>query len=398
MSLSTVEKTQVATLVNGVVGNLTTTLREFASAVQGGQDTAAIITPALVATATAIRECGLTLTLLAGQNASAGMLDPKPPTRVAALTSAWFHLDRVRMFANQAVVALRAAIGTNTVRARMITLPAAVNAVARVDRTLPYDDPRPQVDPRFDARTMTGPHGNYDFASWSVWRWGWYWLDTMDVVFPAYLQMPPVVGADFIHKSGNLLDLSIRGIARFLGVNTTQLEIDNQAKLDALAAGPFGSAFWQILGYGQVLTDFNAPSQTTAPGTFQDLMDDLASVVAEPWRTALKKWADSWKRMDKAMWEALLTFPGADLINEPAGAAAALPSQNVTLELVAVHTIDGTTTVTATLTNGRGDVVDIKRLDIPDILKTVVTAPESFQTEIAGRAETYQRVTGGVVA
>lgn len=307
------EKQQVSNLVNNVLRPLNTVLtNELSVAVQQGQDPT-LVKPVILNVKEAIREGGLTLTFLLGGNGSASFADPMPATRTIALNTAWFHLDRVKMFVDAAIKQLQPATGVNTVRAKTVWLSQILTGLTTVDRTLTYTDPSPN-----DHGTMVGPHGDWKRCSWEAWRAWWYLTDMFEYAMGLYGDLG-VNWYAVVNKTPLLFGIFSHGMCRFTDIDTTT----DEASLRATLTNVFGQQFFLLLGYGQIMTDFQVQG---APLYFHELQDAISS-GAPALGPARVRISDSWRHFDKAIWHAMLEFPGCDLIKDPEGCAKKLPSQ-----------------------------------------------------------------------
>lgn len=333
------EKAQVVNLISGVITPLNSALlNELSVSVKENQDLPANLKPVLVAVKEALRESSLALSLLMNGNGDATFSIPDPTKRSARLTLAWFHLDRVTMFTQSAILALGKCGGANAVRAKTIWLPQVIAGVKKIDRSLPYVNPNPN-----DHGTLIGPHGDWVRSTWELWRAWWYATDLLEYALDSYPQDMAVNWYAVINKLPILYGTLARGIARFTDIDTT----DKERQIRATLTNPAGQQFFLLLGYSQVLTDF-ATNPPGMPEFYEELQEALAA-GSPALASARIRLTDSWRHMDKAVWHALLEFPGCDMLNDPAGCAAKLPSQQpvvVTKEVLPSHfsaTLDGET-------------------------------------------------------
>lgn len=306
------EKQQIYNLVNTIVKPLSTAVSEIAVAVQQNQDPT-LIKQTLVDIKSAMRDLNLAYTLLIGGNAEANFNTPRKE-RPIALATAYVHLDRVKNFTNAAIKDLATATGTNMVRARTIVLPQALAGLSSFDRTLPYLDPHPN-----DTGTLVGPHGDYLRATWEVWRAWWYLIDMFEYSLNLWGD-PGVNWYQIVSKTPVLFNNFARGMARLTDIDTTSDEI----KIRSTLTNIFGQQFFLLLGYSQMLSDYEALG---APQAYHELQSAISSGVHPDFGTVRIRISDSWRHMDKIIWHAFLEFPGCDMQKDPQGCAKKLPSQ-----------------------------------------------------------------------
>lgn len=297
-ALTTAESAQVNSLVVNVISPLNAALSELSFAVRGQQDRPDVLRPAVEHTKEAIREAHLALALLVNVVPGAEFVMPDPSTRATRVAEAWFHLDRVALFAGWAQGDMLAGAGLNTVRARTIWLPAALAWTRQIDRGLAYTDPSPVSFP-----AIIGPHGDYNRTVWQLYRANWYVLDTLEYTFPFY---------------------GSRTADWYTLVNRAPIFYDTYARLIALMAGvvvPPGDAslsqFWRVLGAQASLTDFHQQGLSLR---YTEIMDAITLAPAPEFRLPYLRVVDSWKQMDQAVWE-MLVFLNCSASSDPQGCA-----------------------------------------------------------------------------
>lgn len=309
------EKQQIDNLYNKVITPIMACYsNELYASVREAQDTEAILKPAIQAVVECLREASFCFTYLMNGNGLSSFTPPVATDRSSKLVNAWFHLDRVTMFANQAITILSQAKGVNAGRARTIWLPQVINGVKTIDRTLPYLDPQPNPN-----GTLIGPHGDFYKSEWHIWRAWWYLMDMVESANSFYSLLGPNLGT-VIAKAGVIFSICARGMSRFADIDVT----DKEKQIRTTLTNVFGQQFFLLLGYGEALTT-HAPTPG-APEFFHELQDAIATAPAEL-ATARVRITDSWRHLDQAVWHSLLEFPGCNMQDDPAGCAAKLPSQ-----------------------------------------------------------------------
>jgi hypothetical protein len=297
-ALTTEEAAQVSALVSNVISPLNAALGEFSLAVRYQQDGPDVLRQVIEHTKEAVREAHLTLALLVNVVPSNGYVEPDPGTRATRVAEAWFHLDRVTMFAYQAIADAEGAVGENTRRGPSIWLRYAIAGVPGIDRSQAFSNPAPASFP-----AVVGPHGDYNRVMFELYRSNWYALDMLEYAMPYYGRKE----ADW-----------------YVLVSRAPIFYDGYARAMALMAGvvvwpadPTLSQFWRVLGSQAGLTDYHTQSLSLR---YSEVMDALTVAPAVEFRPAYLRIVDSWKHMDQSVWETLV-FVNCSATHDPDGCA-----------------------------------------------------------------------------
>ena len=231
-----------------------------------------------------------------------GTENPTPKPEFSPLewyASAWFYLNRYESQLVQIQADLSAAKTFNTQnsryqdsvrRARDIWVGSARSYVDRIDPSLEYSDPWPQLLPGKTVHTVVGPHGDYRSMQWLINRGKNYAMDTYGALITAYGQ-----GADGQKlrdawvQSSEMLDALDRASGLLADV-TFSAEEANEDR------------FCRALRVTKTLT-------VIAAQRYQAWGDAVSDLVPSPYNLVVAKLVDSWKHsVDLSSWKAFV-FP-----------------------------------------------------------------------------------------
>jgi hypothetical protein len=378
MAFTDAEKLQIESLGSKVMSPFANTLSSLNLSIKANENPPTVYAPLLNFLEGAERELVCAMTGLMNQNQGTPFTRPKramdgtpdPTQRKERLGQFRFYYARIKPNVEKFMASASGKPGSHMQMARDRMGPTR-GVLDAFDLTLSYFDPYPPYSKH--GQTIIGPHGDFDFAQWEQKRAWEYAIETFDQLTKAWAK--PVPGPDYYMGFGSLASLFGglgRGMWRWADIDITATEKAKRAKLQTLPHGDFGVQFWMLLSYGVTLMDFTLESTVATGGVigaYHNLAVSTRAGHDENLNEAREKTSDSWRHANKAAWEALLDFPGANLIDDPEGAAGELPSQSalpIDLTLSAAHDEDEAhTLVTAVAT--QGPAIATETLEVPDV-------------------------------